>query len=276
MDNIIDGVGGTRNTNGNWWDYGTGYPYFPWNPSGISGGGGPYEPDWSWWWTGGGGMGYYYQGVYVSPISYPGMEFGYPFEWWNDDIWIENNFSMNIDGDNYDDYKKLTYQERQWVKSHPFQAIEFKKNMQKAFIETNARFTDPATIQNPNPKLNTKADAFRHAYWCALNTLSCGSTFAQEYGNAHESEVPSLLYQEKDMDVFNNSVGINIAISYWDPNTIADVIYSKLLNGELKYLKPLDYTQSPAYDSNRDGIPDCPTCRNGFMPGSTQLTPTNQ
>lgn len=56
-DNIIDGVGGTGNTNGNWWDYGTGYPYFPWNPSGISGGSGPYEPDWSWWWTGGGSTG---------------------------------------------------------------------------------------------------------------------------------------------------------------------------------------------------------------------------
>lgn len=56
-DNIIDGVGGTGNTNGNWWDYGTGYPYFPWNPSGISGGSGPYEPDWSWWWTGFGGGG---------------------------------------------------------------------------------------------------------------------------------------------------------------------------------------------------------------------------
>uniref|UniRef100_UPI00083124D2 hypothetical protein n=1 Tax=Hydrotalea flava TaxID=714549 RepID=UPI00083124D2 len=42
------------------WDYGTGYPYFPWNPGGgISGGGGagPYEPDWSWWWTGGGSTG---------------------------------------------------------------------------------------------------------------------------------------------------------------------------------------------------------------------------
>ncbi|WP_167516647.1 hypothetical protein, partial [Hydrotalea flava] len=55
-DVIIDGVGGAGNNNGNWWDYGTGYPYFPWNPGGgISGGGGagPYEPDWSWWWTGG-------------------------------------------------------------------------------------------------------------------------------------------------------------------------------------------------------------------------------
>ncbi len=46
-DNIIDGVGGTGNTNGNWWDYGTGYPYFPWNPGGGIIGGGPTEPDWS-------------------------------------------------------------------------------------------------------------------------------------------------------------------------------------------------------------------------------------
>ncbi|MFZ5977331.1 MAG: hypothetical protein EO766_06320 [Hydrotalea sp. AMD] len=63
-DNIIDGVGGTGNTNGNWWDYGTGYPYFPWNPGGGIIGGGPTEPDWSWWWTGGGASNYDFKTVF--------------------------------------------------------------------------------------------------------------------------------------------------------------------------------------------------------------------
>ncbi|NIM35091.1 MAG: hypothetical protein GTN67_06570 [Hydrotalea flava] len=71
-DNIIDGVGGTGNTNGNWWDYGTGYPYFPWNPGGGIIGGGPTEPDWSWWWTGGGGGSYIpsYNDYAVPPFTW--------------------------------------------------------------------------------------------------------------------------------------------------------------------------------------------------------------
>ncbi|MBK7884898.1 MAG: hypothetical protein IPJ81_14785 [Chitinophagaceae bacterium] len=204
--------------------------------------------------------------------NYPGMENGYPYLWWQNENWINLNFSINID--DYGEYKKLSYAERQWIKSHPEQALMFKKNAQIAATETKLRFKDLPTVLNPNPWLNTKADAFRHAYWCALNTLSCGSTLAMEYGVAHESEVPALLYQEKDMDLFNNSVGINIAKGYWDPNTIDDVIYEQVLSGKMKYLKFLDYIQSPKYDPKNK--PNCNTCRNGFVPGLTQFVFTNQ
>ncbi|MGC8749964.1 hypothetical protein [Hydrotalea sp.] len=88
-DGIIDGVGGTRNSNGNWWDYGTGYPYFPWNPGGGISGGGPTEPDWSWWWTGGGGFGGGSGGSGFSPtVTALSNQLGLSYA---QSLWLESN-----------------------------------------------------------------------------------------------------------------------------------------------------------------------------------------
>lgn len=54
-----------------------------------------------------------------------------------------------------------------------------------------------------------------------------------------------------------------------------DLIYQKLLNGDLRYLSPLDDIASPPYDDDGNGIQDCLTCANGIIL-STVLTPTNQ
>lgn len=86
--------------------------------------------------------------------------------------------------------------------------------------------------------------------------------------------MPSLLYQEKDMDLLNNEIGIIAGQNNTDLSNLADEVYQKMLIGELKYLMPLDYTQSPRYDPINN--PSCTYCRNGFVPGLTELKPTNQ
>jgi hypothetical protein len=103
------------------------------------------------------------------------------------------------------------------------------------------------------------------------------SNIVLQFANAHESEVPSALNLEKDMDLFNNSVGINYCLNCWTTSnsSIASAILTKLNNGDLRYIKPLDFVASPTYDANRDGIQDCSTCLNGILPSSV-LKPTNQ
>jgi len=192
--------------------------------------------------------------------------------WWEDEVWLKENFKIFDDNENFSD---LSYAERQFIKNHPIAAWKFRSNAQTSKNATWERFPDIKTPQNPNPYLNTKADAFRHAYWMALNTISESESLAREYGIAHESETPTLLYQEKDMDLFNNEVGIEIGKAYTDLSSLADYIYGKILEGKMKYLYPLDYNQSPRYDANGDRVPDCSFCRNGYVPGYTTLRFTN-
>jgi len=59
----------------------------------------------------------------------------------------------------------------------------------------------------------------------------------------HETTTPVALQIEKDMDLFNYSVGHQVgrtATIFTLNNTLSDLIISKLNNGELKYLKPID------------------------------------
>lgn len=126
--------------------------------------------------------------------------------------------------------------------------------------------------------LNDKKDAFRHAFFQAINTMAVGSSITQQFSDAHESEVPSQLLLEKQMDIFNNSVGITAGqnAGFWTSvNDLGNIIKNKVDNGELKYLKPLDFSSSPLYDANRDKVQDCPNCRNGII-STTALTWTNQ
>jgi hypothetical protein len=81
------------------------------------------------------------------------------------------------------------------------------------------------------------------------------------------------------MDLFNNLIGVNYCLNNCgnstSNNSIAEAIVNKLNNGDLKYIKPLNFSASPSYDANLDGVQDCPTCLNGILSNSV-LTPTNQ
>lgn len=204
--------------------------------------------------------------------------------WWEDDTWLDNpnNFNLDIDRayDQYDQFADLNVQEKALVAAFPVQAYTIKENIQTAFDITDSRM-------GANGGLNDKKDAFRHAFFQAINTRDVPPrltpTFVSApaivtlFSNAHESEVPAPLLLEKQMDLYNNAVGISYCWNCWttSDNNIADAIMLKLNKGELIYINPLDRVSSRIFDANRDGLQDCPTCLNGIIPIS-KLTPTNQ
>ena len=194
-----------------------------------------------------------------SPSDYPGLMDGLPFEWWNDYNYLNNNFSL----DTFDPYKRLTEEEKRLVKIFPTLAYLMNKNKTTAKNETVARF-------NLNGR-NDKSDAFRHAYFNALNTRSAkvaivgnGAAVVRLFGEAHESEEPINLQLEVQMDLNNNDVGINFCSNCYPGSTtdqtISDGIMQLLINGGLIYLNPLTYPIAPP---------------NFGINNLTQLTPTN-
>lgn len=105
---------------------------------------------------------------------------------------IENknlNRSYSIFGRN------VTKEELKLVASHPIYATEVFNNSNIATQETN-------NLYNSNTTYLGNGDAFRHAYWNALNVKSVGSYWAAQFANAHESETPDGL--DKTMDLRNN------------------------------------------------------------------------
>ena len=155
------------------------------------------------------------------------------------------------------------------IKQYPFEAYNIFKNREIAENATYQKF-------NRNGR-NDKSDAFRHAYYNIINTKAVGIGIAKLFSDAHESETPSVLIKEKEMELFNNNVGQQSLLgnSNLSLTQLADLIYQKILNGNLRYLNPINFTLSAPYDANRDGIQDCSTCANGII-STTQLTPTNQ
>ncbi|QAA82526.1 hypothetical protein EI546_12710 [Aequorivita sp. H23M31] len=206
--------------------------------------------------------------------DYPGLTDGFPFDWWSDYNFLNNNFSL----DTFDPYKRLTEEEKRLVKIFPTLAYFMSKNKDTAENETILRFGKNG--------LNDKSDAFRHAYFNALNTRSAkvavvgnGAAVVRMFGEAHESEVPAQLQLEKEMDLHNNEVGIQYCTVCSPLGTtnqsISDGIMQLVVNGTLKYLDPLNFIFSPPFDANNDGIQDCPTCLNGIIP-TTIIKNTNQ
>jgi hypothetical protein len=198
-----------------------------------------------------------------TPDQYPGKDQGFPYLWWEDELWLDNNFKLNVDPDQY---SKLTAQEKMLVRIFPASAYRISLNISKANQETIARFGVNG--------LNDKSDAFRHAYFQAINCLVVLPAKVQLFADAHESEVPFILSLEKEMDLFNNSVGIAIGssmIPFLGSNTSASSkVWDAKENGELKYLAPLNLTLSPPWNAN------CGNCGNGIVPGVTHLVPSNQ
>ncbi len=137
--------------------------------------------------------------------------------------------------------------------------------------------------------LNDKSDAFRHAFFQALNTVRIGAPLTRKFADAHETEVPSQLEKERQMDLFNNSVGIaygeTVDRVYWTVGAISNGIYNKVTNGELIYLKPTlpppffpNGQPNPNGDPNfygTGGVNNPRTATHGIY-SATQLIPTNQ
>lgn len=201
--------------------------------------------------------------VAVIPDEWPGSDEGLPYQWWLDDQWLDENFSLSADDE---DYNGFTAEEKRLIKEYPADALAISKNAPKAKAETIRRFGDNG--------LNDKSDAFRHAFFNAMNERDCGddrdlNSIAKKFADAHESETPTPLIKEKEMDLYNNSWGLAIGDVmfpiFTTDNSLSDSIMEKVNDGTLRYLYP---TLSPNQDPNWD-------VTHGIT-SSTKLTPTNK
>ena len=171
--------------------------------------------------------------------------------------------------DPYNVWGSLSQEEKDLIKTFPFKAY-------KIYLNREIATTQTTNIFNYNG-LNDKSDAFRHAFFQAINARDVGVQVASLFGDAHESEVPLALLLEKNMDLFNNEIGYLNGFQNPDLSNseMSNLIYTALQSGDLRYLYPLDFVSSPLYDANGDGIQDCSNCLNGII-SSTSLIPTNQ
>jgi len=128
----------------------------------------------------------------------------------------------------YDQYKNLTQQEQQYIRSNPHHAFAIKESKEVAFTETRKRF-------GLNGR-NDRSDAFRHCFWSAMLARDLGYQNALRFTNAHESD-PRNPPQEKAMDLHNNSVGLSIGKTGGNNTQLSGRCMATLLNGKLKVIK---------------------------------------
>ena len=106
----------------------------------------------------------------------------------------------------YDKWNKITECERDFFRSNPQHLYTARGNKAKAEKVAWERFGNCNT-PNDRPMLNTIGDAYRHAYFAALNTHNMGHTNAKSLGDAHECDTPSNKLDQKQMDIHNNAWG---------------------------------------------------------------------
>lgn len=201
---------------------------------------------------------------------FPGSDDNLPFEWWNDDNLLEQ-----LLGDPYETWKKVTTEEKRLTKAFPYVAYRIYENKNIAFQMTAQHFGN--TPQN----LNGKPDAFRHAFYQAINTVVDRKYMVGLFATAHESEGPLIWQVETAMDLFNNEVGMDL-IEFSHPNLsdinqIANEVISLLNSGELVYIAPIDYSDYVVPNSTFWDNPSTPEPNDGthgITPTST-LIPTN-
>lgn len=119
----------------------------------------------------------------------------------------------------YDQYQQLTPKEKSYLFSHPQHASIIEDSKQKAFKETIRLFGHNGH--------NDKSDAFRHCFWSALLSRDIG------YHNAHESD-PGNPKNEKNMDIYNNSIGIEIGRGGGSDFFLSTRCLTALQHGKLK------------------------------------------
>jgi hypothetical protein len=133
--------------------------------------------------------------------------------------------------DPYNVWKNLSQDEKTLTSLYPYFAYKIWKNRKPAENATRLKFGGNFR--------NDKSDAFRHAFYNALNTQNINKEVVRLFSNAHESEVPQSEIIEKEMDLFNNGIGIEFGNDNenLDYNQLIDAIYQKIIDGELKYIK---------------------------------------
>lgn len=103
--------------------------------------------------------------------------------------------------------------------------MTIKRAKETALAETKRRFG-----RNGH---NDKADAFRHCFWSALLARDIGYATALQFTTAHESS-PTNDPAEKQMDLFNNGVGLQIGRAKGADAILSARCMPALTSGRLK------------------------------------------
>ena len=128
----------------------------------------------------------------------------------------------------YVQYKNLTPQEQQYIRTHPHHAFSIKESKEIAFSETRKRF-------GINGR-NDKSDPFRHCYWSAMLARDLGYQNALQFTNAHESDLRNPP-QEKAMDLHKNSVDLSSGRTGGNNNQLSGRCMTALVTGKLRVIK---------------------------------------
>jgi hypothetical protein len=119
----------------------------------------------------------------------------------------------------------LTNCEKEWIYEFTYLAYSIWRNREKAFRETESTFGKNMA--------KDCSDAFRHAYWSALNYRDVGVLAAFTLGAAHECNTPEGI--DRSMDFHNNEVGFSISsnVSSGTDLELKNAVLNSMNNGEL-------------------------------------------
>lgn len=123
--------------------------------------------------------------------------------------------------------------EAAFITKHPMDAFAIYQSAQKALNLTWDNFKSSNDFQDD------RSDAFRHYVWSALVTREIGAEKAKIFLDAHE-DFPENKEAAKEMDLFNNSKGIEYGEKYQGSNIEDDVVkegLNKVENKVLRWLK---------------------------------------
>lgn len=164
---------------------------------------------------------------------------------------VEIKLDVDIQG-----YDNLNDCEKKLVKRYPGAALKLNTNMSIAHEKTQQLF---GVYQAGNGH-NDCGDAFRHAYFNALNTKSIGADLAKEFGDAHECGTPRNQLQEKTMDLHNNLVGRNVAIQAKGASNdaLAQLVLVEMQSGNMLILNNLDQYNNLTSRSRLASSSSCP------------------
>ncbi len=163
--------------------------------------------------------------------------------WWEDENWLKINVRFGIDDNPNAPLEEPTPAEIALTLFYPVQAYLINRNASTAQTETTNRFGTNG--------LNDRSDAFRHAFWLAINTKNVGSFLALQFSNAHEQGVPSQFQLEKTMDLHNNAVGISLCPQ---PAYLAQSAWNAVSAGDCRYLDPINYSDPCFWGCNGNSL----------------------
>lgn len=123
----------------------------------------------------------------------------------------------------------LTAAEILWFITNPLKMASAKENKLKAETYVTQKYVD-GNGDNHN------ANAFKHAIWSGLNRRSWGPEAAYELGLAHETDDGGS-YNQHTMDLWNNALGIRLALDAPSEAGLIGAILGAIANGEGKRLE---------------------------------------